>query len=313
MALQIQRIDAVDQLTPEVIEQWRQLPMRSPMQSPDWLLAWWRIYGSRNESDQLCLLAIYEGDHLVAVAPWYFRHNWQNGNCLRFLGDGRTCSDHATVAIGSVSFERVLNVLSHWLRRENGKRWQTIHFESIDDNDEVVRQLVNGLHADGCDVHSQSSVGTCVVDLPTTWDEYVIHLSEANRALCQGWKESFLDTGRVRVISTPQVTAESGWNQLTILNQHRRDSVSELSVYEDARFHEFHLSVLPSLLSHGQAQIRELMVDGQCIAAEYVFVPSRYSFSISKRSSFFGFGRWVWRPIGALFDMRCDTRWHSTN
>lgn len=272
MSLRIERISALDQLTPAIIEQWNGFPIESPMQSADWLVSWWQtVQQNSPANDELCILTVFDGDNLVAVAPWYLKYNWQNGNCLRFLGDGIVCSDHPSVAISdAVSVDRVRKVLSHWLRCENGKRWQTITFEPVDEGDEFVRQLVDSLHREGCDVHTRKTVGTWSVDLPKTWDEFVSSLSKNHRKRCRRWQREYFDSGRATITCTPTVSVERGWNQLTWLNQRRREQLGDRSVFESPLFHEFHLAVLPTLVAKGKAQIRELTVDDKRVAVEYV-------------------------------------------
>lgn len=276
MSLRIERVCAPDQLKSSTREQWNRLPVQSPTQLPDWLLTWWRVFGQENGSseNELCILTVFQQDTLVAVVPWYLNHSWQNGNCLRFLGDRCVGSVPASVIVGSVSQESLVRVLSHWLRCESGRRWQTINLQGVQKDEAVVRQIINNLHIDGCDIHTRNSVGNWAVDLPNSWEAFLSSLSPDHQEQFQRWQRTYFDTKRATVNATPTISFEYGWNQIARLNEpiyHEPQSEkTEHSVFGDRRYHEFHLEVLARLVPNAQAEISELVVDGQVVAANYV-------------------------------------------
>ncbi len=272
MSLRIERISAPEQLAPNLCHQWRQLPFTSPMQSPDWLIPWWETFGGMNDlrEARLCVLAVYDGTALVAIAPWYLSHNWREGICLRFLGDGLVSGDHSTIVVGIQDRERVRRALSHWLSCEAGRRWQTIHFEGIDAHDTIVAALAHELEDEGCEVYTRPTIGTWSVDLPETWDDYLTTVSRNQRKRMRRWRRTYFESGRARVVYTPEASIDRAWMRMSDLNCQRRLVVGGRSAFSDQNFQRFHLGVLPTLLRSGKAQLRELLIDGQSVAVEYV-------------------------------------------
>src|SRR6187551_2981103 len=57
----------LDALTPQWAELWRRAPGASPFQSPAWLLAWWRHFGT----GALRILAARHDGSLVGLLPLY--------------------------------------------------------------------------------------------------------------------------------------------------------------------------------------------------------------------------------------------------
>ncbi len=269
MTLRIERITRIDQLTPEMRDQWNCLPLPSPMQSWEWLMEWWQVF-SRQRTDRLCVLLIYDRDQLIGVAPWYRRHRWPHGYCLRLLGDGIVCSDHTTVVVLPEFRQPAIDLLTHWLQREAGKTWHSIQFESIDQSDTAIKQLGQQIVRFGGGNHAQETSGSWSVALPSTWDEYCAGLSKNHRKRCRKWRRTYFESGRARVMRVATRNADDCWSELTRLNLERRALLGDRSAFADERFHAFHRSVLQELLGSGRAELRELHLDDELVAVEYV-------------------------------------------
>lgn len=239
------------------------------MQSADWLIAWWRTFG-RDGNKRLCILLVLDDDALVAVAPWYVNRTWMSSACLRFLGDGIICSDHATILVRDRDAELALSLISDWLRRQAGREWQAMRLVSVDDDDARVKQIVDHLVGFRCEPHFRETTGCWTVELPTSWEQYLSRLSKNHRKRCRRWQRVYFDSGRAHVVLRSAEDYRDGWNQLAELNEERRRHLGDRTVFAEARFHEFHLSVLERLLAEGKAELRELFIDGERKAVEYV-------------------------------------------
>ena len=271
MTLQLKCICDSNQLSRAVRHQWNQLSLPSPMQSADWLMTWWKTYGNEKKN-QLCVLLVLDGESLVGVAPWYTRQHWTQGTCLRFLGDGAVCSDHATVVSEPQYIQAVVEIVGQWLHREAGRRWDAIHFESIDRDNRTVHRLIQQITDSTSETHLRDAEGTWAVDLPSTWEAYLSSLSKNHRKRCRRWQRTYFDTGRATVVCTAVADVELGWHEMAQLNQHRRQQLGDRSAFADERFRQFHLSVLPRLLTAEKAELRALHLDGSVVAWEYVFI-----------------------------------------
>ena len=79
--------EGLARLRPEWEELWRRDPAATPFQSPAWLLAWWRFFGT---SEPLILTA-RAGGQLVGLLPLYLLR--ENG-CRKLLPIGVGLSDY---------------------------------------------------------------------------------------------------------------------------------------------------------------------------------------------------------------------------
>lgn len=274
MSLRIEQVGHVEQLSESILRQWERLPLPSPMQSPAWLLTWWEVFGKASQ-DELRLLLILEGDRLVGLAPWYLSHGFLGpaplGNlCLRFLGDGQTCSDHASVITERGYESQVAACLAEWLQREAGCGWHALQLEAVDDDDQQIQQLLACLSDTGLVMHHSNTSGCWSVELPETWAEYLGQLSKNHRKRCRRWERKYFNSqqAQIRVIEADELNR--GWDRLAELNRQRREQKGDRSVFADPDFHQFHLQALASLVPRRQANLRELVIEGEVVAAEYV-------------------------------------------
>ena len=248
------------------------------MQSAEWLLHWWNTFYDRS-TDQLCILLVYDDDQLIAVAPWYIRSTWVKPRCLRFLGDGVVCSDHSSVLIQSGSEQKVTNALVDWLDENAASVWYAIGFSSIDQHDENLRALMQGLSDKGYANHESAAAGCWTVDMPASQDDYLASLSKNHRKRCRRWQREYFDTGRAEVVRCSDAT-EIGeyWKLLSDMKRKQFEGREEKSSYDSTEFNQFHNSVLPSLLESQQVELRKLILDGQVVAAEYLLVKEKKFF-----------------------------------
>ncbi len=80
----IDSIDALERFRSEWSSFTETIEGQTPFQSPEWLLAWWRHFGS----GRLRVLVVYRGgDTLAGVIP-LFRHEWQGRQQLTLIGSG---------------------------------------------------------------------------------------------------------------------------------------------------------------------------------------------------------------------------------
>lgn len=261
------RLDVVrnaDQLAP-LREEWGQLSAPSPMQSHPWLATWWEVYGGA--SRELFTVTAREGDHLVGVAPWYRDRR----GALRMLGDGRVCSDHATLLAAPGYAAAFTSRLAAWLLQKPSSAWRRLSLESLDADDVACGGFVSQATAGGCLQSNRQEPGACHIDLPATWDEYLAGVSKNHRKRCRRWTREFFDTGRaeVRVAEQPEACL-AALDTLAKLHGSRRDALGDEGVFADPRFARFHRRVVPRLAAVGGVQLRTLYVDGQAVAAEYL-------------------------------------------
>jgi CelD/BcsL family acetyltransferase involved in cellulose biosynthesis len=96
----------------------------TPFQTFEWFTSWWKIFGGEN---QLYLLLIYEGTHLVALAPLMLQRSY-NKKMLSFISDVN--ADYCDLIIGHGNKESVLNLILDYLVRHHDQ-WDSLSLRNI--------------------------------------------------------------------------------------------------------------------------------------------------------------------------------------
>lgn len=247
---------------------WYRLATPSPMQSHAWLTTWWQSYA--DASRELLVVAARHEGQLVGVAPWYVETR-RGRRVLRWLGDGHVCSDHPTLLASETTAASFAHQLAEWLLHSAADQWDELALESIDDDDPTCRHFVDALTTFGCLQVRRDEPGSCYVDLPATFDDYLMSVSKNHRKRCRKWEKQYFQTGRAKVhIATTADDCLAHWQTLVELHNARRAELGEQGAFHDPQFAEFHQTVIPRLATDGRLQLRVLAVDSQPVAAEYV-------------------------------------------
>jgi CelD/BcsL family acetyltransferase involved in cellulose biosynthesis len=110
-----------------------------PMCSPGWVLAWWRAMAPPRTA--LRIIAICDGDELLAVAPWFVQEGEGGRVDLRFLGTGR--SDRVDILCRAGREQDVLPALRAAIGRLD-PRPDLIAFEAVSIGSQWTRRLASG-------------------------------------------------------------------------------------------------------------------------------------------------------------------------
>lgn len=248
-------------------DEWSRLSCESPMQSLEWLATWWSCYA--NASRELFVVVAREDDELIGVAPWYIELR-RNRRVVRWLGDGRVCSDHMSLLSLASHRRRFTEALVRWLLNDTNDRWNEVQLEAIDADNTACRKLIDVLVSAGCLPVKTEQTGNCYVDLPPTFEAYLMAISKNHRKRCRRWDKLFFQSGRARIhVATTPDDCLANWQALVQLHNTRRSSLGQQGAFEDPSFAGFHQQVIPKLAALGNVQLRVLEVDGRPMAAEY--------------------------------------------
>jgi CelD/BcsL family acetyltransferase involved in cellulose biosynthesis len=269
---------------------WNNLAGGLPMRSWNWLATWWKYYGAaidhshRPAERELRVIAVFDNSNgqsgrLVGVAPWYLDRTTIKGNVLRWLGSGEVCTDHQSLICRPVDSRRVAAAVAECLTvADDG--WDRLELSAVDADDMAVGHLVAELEARECLVSRHDGDSCWVVDLPSSWDDYLSSLSKQHRKqLRQSDRRVLQADGTVWHRVETHDDLERGWAILVDLHQRRRRSLGEPGCFASRPFHDFHREVAELLLANGQLRLRWLEVDGAPIVAEYHFAGPQTTFS----------------------------------
>ena len=267
--LQTSRIHLVSDLAP-YLDAWRKLAAGAPMRSPEWLLGWWEIYAATD--DELFVLLIHVQDSgLIGLAPLYLQ-NASGRSTLRLLGSGNDCTHHTTWLSAPGCETRVGVEVARFLLHCKSD-WKRLLFEAVDADAEAIHATLNHLDERGLLCH-QRQINSCwKINLPATWDDYLMELSRSHRKRCRKLQRQFLDSGKIQVRQVEnKADLQKGFEILLQLHGARWGSAHKpLGVFEDQQFRKFHETVCRNLLLQNKLRLAWLECDGKPIAVEYQF------------------------------------------
>ena len=259
---------------------WNELAARMPLRSWDWLATWWKHYGSKDgetesaNDRQLYVLAVYDdtghdAPRLVGIAPWFLDRSTIKGNVLKWLGSGEVCSDHLSLVCRSQDESRVAAAVAEALT-ETCDDWDLLELGAVDADDKCIAALLAALEERECLVSRHAADECWILDLPSSWDDYLAAISKSHRKQLRQLERRVLDSGRTqwhRVQGASDL--DNGWDVLVDFHQRRRRSLGEPGCFASRPFHDFHREVVSRLLTCGQLRMSWLELDGAPAAAEY--------------------------------------------
>jgi CelD/BcsL family acetyltransferase involved in cellulose biosynthesis len=283
--MRVEVIETIDDLVQRIANHPTLLPP-TPMQSPQWLRAWWSAYAS---GGQVHAPAVYD-DHgcLRGVAPWYHRESGQTAR-LRAIGDGPACSDHASLLCHPRDASRVAGAIADWLLAAPADHWSQVQLEAVNSDDTAIGELADQLAQGGAPVHRREEVGTCLIQLAPSWDEYLASVSKNHRKRCRRLVRQFFDTRRAVVkVAQDHASRLAALELLIELHNSRRNSIGEQGAFEDPAFVEFHRAAVAEMGSSGAVHLQTLWIDDQPVAAEYVLQDDHRAFAYQSGISTLG-------------------------
>lgn len=258
---------------------WNELARGVPFRSWQWLETWWRHYGCQpsgeaNSNYELCVLAVWKDDgDLAGIAPWYRLHGRSGARSIRFLGDGEVCSDYLSILCKAADEEAVAQSLTEWLAAassDENKRWDRLEIAGVDAADNAVNRLLEKLRASGNQLHHCLPPTSWRINLPATWDEYLMRLSKPHRNRLRKAHKNYFDNGRVEVqLAATPAELQTNFDTLIQLHQGRWQGRGESGCFASSQFESFHREVSARLFEIGAATVTRVFLDGTPLAADY--------------------------------------------
>ena len=255
----------------ELLARTQSLDAAGPFGRAIWWESWWRHL--RPRGSELFLLCVSRGDELIGLAPWYTRRSFGFGRVVRFLGDGRACSDYATVAAAPGWRGEVWREIEKWVIAEAGRSWDTFVLSGISAADEQFSAFCRGLGEHCIGVHERTIANTWRLSLPDSWDAYLAQLSKQHRNRVRRMKRDFYDTGKAVLHRVTNATDfERGFEIQCRLHQIRRHSLGDSGCFADPRFKAFLRDATQRFLAAGKLRLQWTEVEGQVVAFDSGFV-----------------------------------------
>ena len=251
---------------------WDTLAEGSVFRSWTWLSTWWRHYGEPDARRELHVYLAFSEvsaspESLAAVLPCYVEASWTQGRVLRLLSDGEVCSDHLGL-LAAANAEQSATAIATYVAESDD--WDLLYLATVDSDDAATTALLDRLALNDCTTSRLVADRCWVIDLPSTWEEFLAMQSKSHRKQLRQLDARVLQLERAnwKLVTSPAEFA-SAWSTLVDLHQRRRISLAEPGCFASRTWAAFHWDVAQQLLAEGRLRLSLLELDGQPIAAEY--------------------------------------------
>ena len=270
----IVRLVTGSELSADLLERTAPLDVAGPFGRAMWWSSWWRHL--RQHRSELFLLTVWDGDQLVGLAPWYTYRAFGLGRVIRFLGDGRACSDYATIATLPGYRAEVWNEVTKWVIAEAGQSWDAFILSGASAADEEFQTFCHHMEEQNIVVDQRTLSNTWRLTLPETWDAYLAELSKQHRNRVRRMQRDMFDPGRAtfhRVTSLAEL--DRGFAIQRHLHELRRNSLGDAGCFANPRFDAFLREACERFLEQGALRLQWTEVDGQPVAFDSGFVDGK--------------------------------------
>lgn len=274
------RIDAIDNLVDltKLVPEWKQLALPSPMQSPEWLFAWWEAFHTTH--DGLHVLTVRdESQQLIGLAPWYRREGFASGATLRFLGDGRACSDFQSLLCRTGYESQVVSAIILWLTNDQSSRWDLLDLEGISASDAIMNEFQNAMSSRGHVTHTRQTLNTWRLSLAGGMDGVYSHFSKTQARQLRNFLNRF-DKGdfALRHASKELPCAEFFTSELMRLHQLHWESLGQPGCFATNEFRSFFQSAMQTMIEKQMAEVLLLERAGRVVAANAWMIQNNIGF-----------------------------------
>lgn len=224
----------------------------TPFQLPEWLIAWWRHFGS----GALHLLAFRVNGDIVGIVP-LFLHEWKGARQFTLLGSG--ISDYLEPAIAPGNCGEVVECLRAHLASKGD--WDVCNWQDLS-CDTPLRSLASQLLED---------TPCSEILLAGTFDDYWSARSKSLRQNVRRDRQKAESRGRLEFQISSDADAES-MEALIRLHAARWQSAGEPGMIAANRSAEFLKDVSTEFARGGMLRMFTLRFDGQIAALILAFV-----------------------------------------
>lgn len=257
---------------------WQRLNDCSPMQAFTWLNAWWQA--CKTPQDRLSILVVRQEDDstVIGIVPWYRRSNVALGSTLRFLGDGRACSDFQTFLCQPNCRDEVLATVVAWLSGQGSAsaHWDLLDLEGISINDPLMNAFAEAMSARGHVTHQRDTEHTWRLDISGGWDGFLAGQSKTQRNQSRNFVNRFDKSDlQLRFASEEPDRVDLMSQELMRLHALRWQAVGLDGCFATSTMKEFFAHVMSAMVVQGVADISMLERDGRPIAANAWLIQDR--------------------------------------
>jgi CelD/BcsL family acetyltransferase involved in cellulose biosynthesis len=238
-------------------------------QTWEWMTSWWHAYGRGCE---LCLLAFYDGEQLVALAPLYYHGPThalrRRPRSLRLIGDRTGDSANLDMLYVATRHAEVSLAFVDWLRAHR-HTWDSFEMEGVPTESVLLSTLRAQLSNAGW-LHRGRESPHLIIALPATWEELVGRLSRLGRRNIRHARRQLNKKFKVKAYRCETVKELRYFlDALYRMHTERWQVVSHKGVFRSPARLAFYEAVSESLLLSGKLYFWLLELDGHRVSAQF--------------------------------------------
>jgi CelD/BcsL family acetyltransferase involved in cellulose biosynthesis len=255
---------------------WNNLLKQSDADNPfltwEWLYSWWKFYGDKSE---LMILVVREDDKILALAP--LMHRVKLFGLLKikeilFLGSFGVGSDYLDFIITRGRESSSVDQIFHYLTR-NQQKWDAINLTNIPETSKSIAHVKEACDKLGYFNIENASVVCPSIQLPSTWEEYVLTLSKSMRSNIKRKHRELSKTTEIEYeVIRERGDLDAAVNSMIRLNRLRMETKNLHGAFKNGKFTEFHQDVMPVLFQNDFLHLSFLKANNTRIAALYNFI-----------------------------------------
>lgn len=244
-------------------EEWLQLykmcPDAAPFQNPQWILTWWKYYGS----GELCSFALRKRGVLICLAPLFiYNDNIQNKRILLFIGNG--VSDYLDITAHPGIYPVAAAYFYRYIT-EIREKWDELDLKNIPYTSPLLSFMPKGeelFRLTESDVYPVSM-------LPPDIDEFTSLIPVNLRKNTQRAIRQMNKVGDVILEVQNEQNRKQILNELFALNTHNWEEKNERGVLADDYLQKFHLEAARAMDDQQMLSLFRLRISGRTAAVIY--------------------------------------------
>lgn len=195
---------------------------------PGWLKAWWQTFGI-DQTPYLC--SVRNGGEVIGIAPLMV-----DGVTARLMGDSDVCDFQDVIVVPGREKVFFDSLFDH-LRKQGIRR---MDLEAVRADSTLYRHLASETSDPYDAVDFESVDATMVLDLPTSWDAYLLQLKGKQRHEVRRKFRRLEEAGRVRLRAVEDVTdiCREMDTFLALFKKYRTDKAQFMTEQMASFFHE---------------------------------------------------------------------------
>jgi CelD/BcsL family acetyltransferase involved in cellulose biosynthesis len=251
----------------QIATPWRDLVPDEPLLSPEWLLTWWKHFGSAQP------LRIYhcldESGKTVGIAPFSICNQFGHQS-MQLLGGGHVCTDYTrfpanpehTLAVHVAIADHIQGVLAENPSHQSSE----LLIDAVCRDADATDLMKDAFESFGFQVVLSGIENSYQLWLPSNWSEYMKSLGSSTKRKAKKLLAR-IDSNECRFYqcSDPS-TVSASIDTLKQLHQMRRQTLGQAGSYSDPRFEPFLREAVDLLARRHSVRVQWCEVNGKAVA-----------------------------------------------